>query len=277
MACDAVGTEHLALSLGIRTALDELGPYGRLIRQSATVHEYLSKGISLYNLLITGQRFWLSEHGDEFRLNLTTAGDPSLGAYQSHIESVVSSIANLRQSLGPGWSPGEISFAYCSREELPVCDVFGNSRLLRGNGKTYITVPRAMMGMPFPDESIARGGILESSAVLGIPENLEGLVQLQIEALLPEGALHIDTVADSLAMSRRSLQRRLARRGFSYSDLLSDTRANMAVRRLRNSNESIAEIAFTLGYGDASNFTRAFRHKTGSTPSQFRRYTLELS
>jgi AraC-like DNA-binding protein len=77
-------------------------------------------------------------------------------------------------------------------------------------------------------------------------------------------------VAESLMMSRRSLQRALAEQGTSYSELLADTRAHEAIRRLRYSDEPVADIAFELGYTDASNFTRAFRYRNGISPQHFR-------
>ena len=270
LACRAVGSEHLALHLGFRPSLDEYGSYGELIKKSLTVYEYLRKGVSLYNLLITGQRLWLTRHGDQFRLNLATAGDHDLGSYQSHIESVATTIAILRHSLGPYWTPKEICLAYRSRENLPESDLFDNSLIMRGSDITYMTIPAEMMKRAFRDDGTVTASAPESNAARSIPQNLEGLVQFQIESLLSSGKLHIDTVAESMMMSRRTLQRRLAEQHETYSHLLSEIRFKIAARKLANSDQAIAEIAFELGYGDASNFTRAFRQKTGVSPLYFR-------
>lgn len=111
---------------------------------------------------------------------------------------------------------------------------------------------------------------------LGAPvDQLLSMVQFQIESLLPSGKLYIDTVAESLVMSRRTLQRRLAEQHQTYSHLLSEIRFNIAAKKLENSDQPIAEIAFELGYGDASNFTRAFRRKTGVSPLYFRKTSVE--
>jgi AraC-like DNA-binding protein len=47
---------------------------------------------------------------------------------------------------------------------------------------------------------------------------------LQIETLLPVRAYPIDTIAETLAVSTRSLQRRLAEQGLTYSQVLAETR-----------------------------------------------------
>lgn len=80
-------------------------------------------------------------------------------------------------------------------------------------------------------------------------------------------------VASLLAMSSRSLQRRLQEHGTSYVEVLRDTRRELAISHLRQPQCSITEIAFLLGFEDASAFARAFRSWTGVSPSAFRHQT----
>jgi len=77
-------------------------------------------------------------------------------------------------------------------------------------------------------------------------------------------------VATMLGMSSRSLQRRLQEQGTSYVKVLADTRRELATGYLREHHWSITEIAFLLGFEDASAFARAFRSWTGTSPSEFR-------
>ncbi len=114
----------------------------------------------------------------------------------------------------------------------------------------------------------ARGD--EKIDVRPLPENLVSVVQLQLESMLPRESLNIDDVSESLGMNARSLQRRLAKRGVTYSKLLAETRLNQAVGWLENNDKPIIEIAYDLGYRDSSNFTRAFRRHVGVPPQVFR-------
>ncbi len=77
-------------------------------------------------------------------------------------------------------------------------------------------------------------------------------------------------LATALGMSSRSLQRRLKEHGTSYAQVLRDTRRELAASYLREQHCSITEIAFLLGFEDASAFARAFRSWTGVSPSEFR-------
>lgn len=68
-----------------------------------------------------------------------------------------------------------------------------------------------------------------------------------------------------------ALQPRLADVGLTYSEVVSRSRMRLATRWLAESGEPISEIAATLGYRDPANFARAFRRRTGMTPSGYRR------
>jgi AraC-like DNA-binding protein len=136
-------------------------------------------------------------------------------------------------------------------------------------GQTYIQFPRAMLGLRLRQSPPAPAA--EQSALSRpLPPDLAGLVQLQIESLLPDRAVPVDLVAETLGTSRRSLQRGLAGQGVSYTDLLTAVRVRRAETWLERTDKPVMEIAFDLGYTDASNFTRAFRRQTGVSPKAFR-------
>lgn len=129
-----------------------------------------------------------------------------------------------------------------------------------------------MMGLRFPrgNGSIRTSGRELLSGHL-LPDNLAGLLQLQIESMLSRHPLQVGAVAETLGMNTRSLQRSLAKQGLTYSRLLSEARMDKASIWLENTAKPIAEIASDLGYQDASNFTRAFRRQVGISPQLFRK------
>ena len=101
----------------------------------------------------------------------------------------------------------------------------------------------------------------------------EGTVVDRVREALAEhlsGDASPEKVATLLGMSARSLQRRLKEQGTSYVQVLRDTRRELAIGHLREQQCSVTEIAFLLGFEDASAFARAFRSWTGVTPSSFR-------
>jgi AraC-like DNA-binding protein len=81
----------------------------------------------------------------------------------------------------------------------------------------------------------------------------------------------LDEVASALHLSTRTLKRRLATQGATYSDLLEEQRRERAMMLLRSPTLSLDEVAEQLGYSDPSNFRRAFRRWTGLSPAAYRR------
>jgi AraC-like DNA-binding protein len=81
----------------------------------------------------------------------------------------------------------------------------------------------------------------------------------------------LEQLALRLDLSPRTLRRRLAAEGVSFSVLVDEGRRDKALRLLRSSRLSIEHVARQLGYTTASSFVRAFHRWTGKTPVQYRR------
>ena len=270
LACQNLGAVHIGLDIGLARSLDHFGAYGTHLKGSYTIGDYLEKGITGYNSLTTGEYFSLTDLGSEIRFDIISPGMCGVGVYQSHLCTIAVTIASCRQFTGPEWSPGEIGLAYQSRERLPSVGMFGESRVLRGLGQSYITIPKAILGLRLPAASADRSSG-ELSASTKLPEDIIGIVLKQIDALSEIGPkLQIEIIAESLAMSRRSLQRAITKRGLTYSQLINERRLRRARYWLDYTKKPITEIALDLGYTDASNFSRAFRRNTGLSPRDFR-------
>jgi len=101
-------------------------------------------------------------------------------------------------------------------------------------------------------------------------DDLRARVRAVLVERLPEGAPGAADVAAALLCSVRTLQRRLAEDGTRYDELLDRTRRELALSYLAGPRHAVIEIAFLLGYADASSFTRAFRRWTGTSPTRHR-------
>lgn len=88
--------------------------------------------------------------------------------------------------------------------------------------------------------------------------------------LLPSGSASLQAVSRKLAVSTRTLQRRLSAEGRTFQLVLDATREELARHYLGSSTMSGAEISFLLGYEDPNSFFRAFHAWTGVTPEQAR-------
>jgi AraC-like DNA-binding protein len=76
--------------------------------------------------------------------------------------------------------------------------------------------------------------------------------------------------AKRLGISERSLRRRLAEEGTSFSQLAREARCVVAQRLLRDHTMSVQQVAFEAGFDSATAFHRAFKRWTGQSPLAFR-------
>jgi AraC-like DNA-binding protein len=85
------------------------------------------------------------------------------------------------------------------------------------------------------------------------------------------GARGLDEVAAELGLSPRTLSRRLADEGRSFSELVDQERRERALALLSAPSVSLEDVTEHLGYSTVPNFVRAFRRWTGTTPGAYRR------
>jgi len=90
-----------------------------------------------------------------------------------------------------------------------------------------------------------------------------------IAECIGEGTLNLSCVAKKLALSPRSLERRLKELGAVFKTMVSEMRRRLALEYLSD-RHTLAQIAFLLGYSEVSAFNRAFKKWTGVSPSQYR-------
>lgn len=137
--------------------------------------------------------------------------------------------------------------------------------------RTALVIPSEWLGLASPHADPA----LHATSV----RNLEVLerrlhggdtIVLRVEELLAASAVapSLDEVAARLATSNRTLVRRLARAGTTFSDLADAQRRTRAEVLLRDPSLDVAEIGYQLGYEDPASFGRACRRWFGMAPGK---------
>jgi AraC-like DNA-binding protein len=84
--------------------------------------------------------------------------------------------------------------------------------------------------------------------------------------MLASGQYSMTYIASKLAISNRTLQRRLREEGTTFQKVLNELREELACHYLSSTDFTSAEISFLLGYEEPNSFFRAFRAWTGQTP-----------
>ncbi|MBB3903171.1 AraC-like DNA-binding protein [Methylobacterium brachythecii] len=103
------------------------------------------------------------------------------------------------------------------------------------------------------------------------PAILWSRVKKAMAPRLSHGTVTMANIAKDLGMSTRTLSRRLSYEGKTFSAILDELRAELAIHYIKIKGIPISEIAWHLGYREASAVVVAFRRWTGMSPSQLRR------
>ncbi len=94
---------------------------------------------------------------------------------------------------------------------------------------------------------------------------------------LGRGYPQLGHVAERVGITQRTLQRRLAAAGTSYTQLVNELRFGLAAKLLEDPAVPIASIASEAGFANHSGFSRAFHSWTGMTPRRYRSQLLTRS
>jgi AraC-like DNA-binding protein len=125
-----------------------------------------------------------------------------------------------------------------------------------------------LAGLDFPGNGAMPIDLVPARAAASIVDRLRELLHEDQSW----NTLSADRAASRLALSERSLSRRLAADGTTFRAVRDEVRREIATHRVLR-GDGIAEVADALGFGDATAFSRAFRRWTGRSPGAYRRMT----
>lgn len=169
--------------------------------------------------------------------------------------------------------PSSVVVPEFPRNPQPFEDYLG-IRMKRGE-VIRVTFDAADAHRPFLSASRAMWNIFEPELRKRLSD-LEGdadftdRIRAVLTEALPSGQVGLGGVARRLGVSSRTLQRRLRDEGTSFKAVVDTTRESLALHYLRRTRLTATEIAYLLGFDEATSFFRAFQRWTGTTPDTLR-------
>ncbi len=265
--------------LGIRFAENcvaaDYHALGFAVVASRTVREGIVRTVRYSRMLTTTGHFQLLEgpkhatvtwYRDVPRTPVTDVGDET---------AIAQFLQICRLSTGIHVCPELVTFRHAAPPSLDAHHGFFGCRVLFDSDSDSLCLDPTLLDRPLggADEALVaffEGYLLARTATSPSPPTLLEQVRRSILTNLATGVPTAAEVARNLGMSDRSLRRHLGREGETYRGLLQSVRFESARALLQDPRNSIAEVAFLLGYADAGAFSRAFRRETGRSPKAFR-------
>ena len=92
-----------------------------------------------------------------------------------------------------------------------------------------------------------------------------------VEENISNSEAGVGDMALAAAVSRSGLQRKLKQAmGITPQDLLREARIKRACQLLRETNKTVAEVAYSCGFTDPKYFSRSFKQSTGQSPTEYK-------
>jgi len=270
-----IGDPHFGARLGRNVRIANLSAFGKWVSEAISVRDAIgrsNRGLNLY--LQTGTNLKLVDTGTTALWSIEFLDPGSDGKYQNELLGLSYLIDVVRCFTGPNWTPDAVYTTCDPNRPSGVLEQIFRTNVRSGQAVPTIVFASALLdvgrraadGNP-PNRSLETGAI--QSPVPEAHGEYEAIAAVTFLALL-EGYPRVDWVAAKLGLTRRSLQRRLARHGTSFTDLVSKLLRERSEGLLTNSPDTVTSIAMSLGYTDAAHFSRAFKRWTGTSPSAFR-------
>lgn len=269
------GDFALGLAVGSQESLSDLGMLGYAIASCKNGWDALRISESYFQTTTNLTHVEMNLGQDECSRCSRPTHDVSEALFRFLVDEDLSGHVKLtRDFLDESYAPLAVYFAYPEPDNLEQYQAFFNCPLvfdaevskvvihqddLERRNKSYNPVTESL-AIKLCDDMLLQQDSNRS---------LVGKVHL---ALLrtPEKYPSIQEVAEQLAMSERSLRRRLTELNTSYKEIFNAVRQELALRYLQDSNLAMEDIAQLVGFSDSTSFYRSFKKWTGKAPSSFR-------
>ncbi|MGQ0455437.1 MAG: AraC family transcriptional regulator ligand-binding domain-containing protein [Hyphomicrobium sp.] len=251
------------------------GAFGFILTQAKDMRTAVKAATRYVRLVMPNvdARYEAIEGGGQFTWRYPLSAASPHVQFNSFVAALV--ILRLRAGLNPEWNPLSVQLAHREPGNLAAY------RKMFGHGVAF---EQPVNRFKFRDVNLDRpnpganprlfevvkqlGDILLASRTKSA--DFRALVANEIVDQLGVTSPTLEAVALQLGMGQRSVQRRLAGEGTTFETVVGETRKSVAERMLRDTNLSLTDIAFMLGFSELSAFIRASNRWFGMTPREFR-------
>ena len=269
----SAGSQDFGLLVGAAFKISMKGPLGLLMREQPNVRAALE----------VLQRYLRYQNDNvDIRTEPRVGGlmvipeliSPRTRSSRQMVDMTVTMYVQIfRGLLGEDWSSECVALADPAPADTgPYEAILGRVKFGHTENGFFLTDKDLATPLPEADPQMARelARYIESHAPQPAATTGEAVSAL-ILRLLPEGDCSVDRVAQHLGVDRRTIHRRLAAEGRSFTQLLDEARREIATWQLIHSDQPLSEVTTLVGFSSLSTFSRWFRQAFGVQPSEYRR------
>jgi AraC-like DNA-binding protein len=272
-SADESGLEDFGLRLAGLRRLATLGPLSVVLSQEPDLRSALTLLCRYEHSYNEALRMRLDEDGDLATMRLWFEfGEPAPTRQATEL-ATAALLGIVRELLGRQWEPLSLCFTHRAPASLAAHQAVFGPRLRFGHEFSgLVFYATELDAANRASDPLLRPYAEQLRRALGAPPaaTVTGQVTRLVEMLLPVGRCSTHQVARSMGVTQRTLHRRLAAEGQSFSGIVHTTREALAERYLAADRYSLTSVSELLGFTSPSAFSRWFRERFGGTPSEWR-------
>jgi AraC-like DNA-binding protein len=282
LGAELTGDPHFGLHVGERVRLGTYSVYGLILLACANFAQALEQTQRYEQLAHDLGRSQLGiEDGTGLACYTWTSHFPDASRHLA--ESVFAGIRTFGSWLaGRPLAPRRLAFAHAGDADPAEYERVLGMRPAFGAPANVACFDASLLAMPVPNADAGMYPVLQQHAERLLRDREDarerhGIVAQVRACVIRNLALdrvRLSSIAAELALSPRTLQRKLSEAGASFQQVLDGARYALAQDYLRKPGLSLADIAFLLGYQEQSAFTHAFREWSGTNPGAWRERAL---
>lgn len=267
--------ELIGLKFGSNVLFEGLGLVGFLFRSSPTFADYLQRANRFHRVYARDPEFILESRGSD-RAMVFPEPHTDIGPRDQVVIGRMSKWVNWGRILcRRNLSPREVRFKWSGPRQRQAVTDFFDCEIRYRQDEDCLLFDMASFAIPLRDHTGEMSQELEQYAQALVEKLRDGegflaAVRVAIEDSIAGDADSESIVASRMAMTTRTLHRRLKREGTSFRELRDLILQQHAKSLLRQPSVPLGEISYLLGYSEPSTFSRAFKRWTGTTPNQWR-------
>ncbi len=273
LAVAETGDEALGLRASFHLSNASLYALDTLIDSAPSLEQGWQHLLNFYQVLSTGIHLSLHPQGDgDFEIHIQTLAGEAPEGVDGCIVCIIKGLLGRKQ--------GEVEVLWVEMSRKEPADPAEFERILGCEVRFSQPVTRIILRshVAINEPSMHANPQLESALQAVLSDYMQRMDKAQLVAQarreimtqMTYGEPTLELVAEKLSMSGRTLQRKLVAEGSGYRVLVDEVRQTMAKQLVLTTELSFTDIAYRLGFRDASNFSRIFRRWMGVSPSEYR-------
>jgi AraC-like DNA-binding protein len=274
-AVEAIGDDAFGIEVSRHVRIGTFHGLGHAFMTSPTLAAALERAARYSRVTADMALSWTTVEADDF-VYVNSWREGAVRPAHAAVDAAMAAIVRAaRVMLGRKLTPTRLELVRPVPRNLERFEAFFRCSMRFGHAENVLAFARADAERPVPGghDRLASVGDRTVSDYLDTlePATISGQVRELLVDALEAGEPDVDAVADELAMSGRTLQRRLQDEGTSFREVLARTRRDLAEALLATGAGSVTEIGHRLGFSETAAFSRAFRRWTGLSPAAWRR------